>query len=133
LFTFVKKSFEVTFFPVQKLNAEPEKLFVPDFVTALTIAPETVRDDLYFGYGLICRACLSADVRPALLVGVVRAVEDDVIGGGRLSVRLEGVVKKFGARNEHRPRHVTDKGHVVPVGRREIVQLIRRDMSTNRR
>ena len=42
---------------------------------------ELVGDDLHFLDRFVRGARLAADVRPALLVGVARAVEHDVVGG----------------------------------------------------
>ena len=114
---------------------------VPDLVTALMTAPEARPHSASNWLVRICTSCdrfvrrarLPADVRSALFVGVVRAVEHDVVGRGRLTVGLEAVVQELGARDEHRARHVADKRHVVAAGRRQIAELFARDVAADRR
>ena len=94
---------------------------------------ELVRQNLHFCDRLVGRARLAADVRSALVVGVVRAVEHDVVGRGRLAVGLEAVVQELAARNEHGAGRVADERHVVAIRRRQIVELLGRDVAADLR
>ena len=114
---------------MKKSNAEPRNWLVPDLVTALMTAPDARPHSASNWLVMICTSWidslaarrLAADVRAALLVGVVGAVEDDVVGGGRLAVGLEAVVQELAARDEDRAGHVADERHVVAVGRRQLL------------